>query len=90
MCKKCEKSFCLCVGDFKTKNIVESYISKLSTIMFVEGISMKEKDFKKVKLLQNDLISWTNDVPMPNIKEVITNSMIIVLRYSRCLQSDEQ
>jgi hypothetical protein len=89
MCRKCEKPFCLCVGDFKTKDIVESYISKLSTIMFIEGISMKEKDFKKVQLLQTDLISWMNNVPMPNIKDVITNSMIIVLRYSRLLQSDE-
>jgi hypothetical protein len=89
MCKKCQKSFCLCFGDFKTKDIVESYISQLSTIMFLDGISMKEKDFKKVQLLQHDLISWINNVPVPNIKEVITNSMIIILRYNRLLQSDE-
>jgi len=50
---------------------------------------MKEKDFKKVQLLQHDLISWINNVPVPNIKEVITNSMIIILRYNRLLQSDE-
>jgi hypothetical protein len=57
--------------------------------MFLEGMSMKEKDFKKVQLLQHSLLSWNNGVPMPNIKDVITNTMIVVLRHSHLFESNE-
>ena len=88
MCRKCDKPFCICLGDFKTKDIVEKYIFKLSTIIFSEGMSMTEKDFKKVQCLQHDLLSWINDIPMPNIKDVITNTTIVIWRHSHLFKSE--
>jgi hypothetical protein len=55
----------------------------------MRGMSMTEKDFKTVQLLQQHLLSWINGVPTPNIKDVITNTMIIILRHSHLFENNE-
>ena len=82
MCNKCNKPFCLCLGDFNTDDIVKTYICKLSTVMYAEGTKMNENDFKAMQQLQHELVLWLNDVPLPHINEVIRTSTIIVMRHT--------
>lgn len=89
MCKKCNKPYCVCLGNLGTNNIVDNYICKLSTIMFTEGIHMTQQDFKNLQQLQQDMVSWSNGDPMPYIHDVIRKTTIIIWKYTHLFQTDE-
>lgn len=50
--------------------------------MFTEGLCMTQDEFKNLQQLQQDMVSWSNGVSMPNIHDVIRKSTIIVWRYT--------
>ena len=55
--------------------------------MYAEGIKMNENDFKALQQLQNELVLWLNDVPLPHINDVIRRSTIIIMRHTHLFGS---
>ncbi len=89
MCHTCNKDFCVCLGEKSTQAIIESYVPKLSTIMFVKGTLMTETEFKRVQKLQSDMVLWLSETPVPHIHNVIKSSMMLILRNTHILRCDQ-
>jgi hypothetical protein len=88
MCRKCNKQFCICCGETSTKKIIESYVSKLSTIMLIKGTRMTEQEFNSIQQLQHDMVLWSGDAPVPHIDQVIKKATLIIWKntsiFGRC------
>jgi hypothetical protein len=57
--------------------------------MFTEGLHMKQQEFKNLQQLQQDMVSWSNGVPTPNIHDVIKRVTIIVWRHTHLFHKAE-
>jgi hypothetical protein len=50
--------------------------------MLVKGVTMPETEYKTIKDLQKDMVLWLNDVPSPDIHNVIRKTTIVILRHT--------
>lgn len=88
MCNICYKPFCICCGQTRTQDIIESYIPKLSTIMLANSTFISENDFRFMQQLQQYMVQWLHsDIPCPDIHHVIRVSTIIIMRHTHLLES---